>query len=153
MKKQELVKIIEEVLVEEFKSTKISDNILTESLFADEKLSTEEKQETSEKINKFANYQKYINTEISDNDIAEDLCNIISSASKYMLSETDDWFDAVSVKRNLNELKSLAKQFHKTANERQIFTQRMQGLYEDMGNILNRYFEISQEIKNEETSN
>lgn len=153
MKKQELVKIIEEVLVEEFKSTKISDNILTESLFADEKLSTEEKQETSEKINKFANYQKYINTEISDNDIAEDLCNIISSASKYMLSETDDWFDAVSVKRNLNELKSLAKQFHKTANERKIFTQRMQSLYEDMGNILNRYFEISQEIKNEETSN
>lgn len=153
MKKQELVKVIEEVLVEELKSIEVSDNILTESLFADDKLSTEEKQEAGEKINKFTNYQKYINTEISDNDIAEDVCNIVSSASKYMLSETDDWFDAVSVKRNLNELKSLAKQFHKTANERQIFTQRMQGLYEDMGNILNRYFEISQETKNEETTN
>lgn len=153
MKKQELVKVIEEVLVEELKSIEVSDNILTESLFADDKLSTEEKQEAGEKINKFTNYQKYIDTEISDSDIAEDVCNIVSSASKYMLSETDDWFDAVSVKRNLNELKSLAKQFHKTANERQIFTQRMQGLYEDMGNILNRYFEISQETKNEETTN
>jgi hypothetical protein len=153
MKKQELVKIIEEVLVDELKSIKVSDDILTESLFSDETLSTGEKQETGEKVNKFTNYQKYINTNISDIDIAEDLCNIVSSASKYMLSETDDWFDAVSVKRNLNELKSLAKQFHKTANERQIFTQRMQGLYEDMGNILNRYFEISQETKNEETTN
>mgnify|MGYP000583580265 CR=1 FL=1 len=153
MKKQELVKLIEEVLVDELKSIKVSDDILTESLFSDETLSTGEKQETGEKVNKFTNYQKYINTNISDTDIAEDLCNIVSSASKYMLSETDDWFDAVSVKRNLNELKSLAKQFHKTANERQIFTQRMQGLYEDMGNILNRYFEISQETKNEETTN
>lgn len=149
MKKSELKKLIEGVISEEIEKYEVSDNILTESLFSDEKMSSEEKQISSEKINKFGNYQKYINTEIKDLDIAEDVCNIISSASKYMLSETDDWFDAVSVKRNLSELKSLAKQFHKTATERQVYTQRMQGLYEDMGNILNRYFEISQEHNNE----
>lgn len=153
MKKEELIKIIEEVIIEDCKDIKISGDLLSESLFVDEKMSTEEKQHSSKKINKFAKYQKYINTEICDTDIAEDLCNIVSSASKHMLSETDDWFDAVSVKRNLNELKSLAKQFHKTANERKIFTQRMQGLYEDMGNILNRYFDITQETKHEETTN
>jgi hypothetical protein len=149
MKKSELKKLIEDVISEEIKKYEVSEDILTESLFHDEKMSSEEKQISSEKINKFGNYQKHINTEIKDLDIAEDVCNIISSASKYMLSETDDWFDAVSVKRNLSELKSLAKQFHKTATERQVYTQRMQGLYEDMGNILNRYFEISQEHNNE----
>lgn len=153
MKKNDLVKIIEEVIVEECIDMDISSDILSESLFADEKMSTEEKHHSNEKINKFSSYQKYINTEVSDMDVAEDLCSIISSASKHMLSETDDWFDAISVKRNLNELKNLAKQFHKTASERRLFTQRLQGLYEDMGNILNRYFEITQETKHEETTN
>ena len=153
MKRTDLKKIIEEVIAEEIENYEISDSLLTESLFSDEKMSNEEKQVSSEKINKFGNYQKYINTEVKDIDIAEDLCNIISSASKYMLSETDDWFDAVSVKRNLTELKSLAKQFHKTASERQVHTQRLQGLYEDMGNILNRYFEIREEENNEQKTN
>ena len=56
----------------------------------------------------------------------------------------------MSVKRNLKEIKTLAKEFHKTASERQVYTQRMQGLYEDMGNILNRYFEIQGELTDEQ---
>ena len=69
-------------------------------------------------------------------DVAEDICNIVENASKYILNETEDWFDAMSVKRNLKEIKGLAKEFfYKTASERQLYTQRMQSLYEDMGNI------------------
>lgn len=117
--------------------------------FADEGLSTEQKKLTSEKISKFGNYQKFIALEAKDMVVAEDICNIVESASKYILNETDDWFDAISVKRNLKEIKNLAKDFYKTANERQVYTQRMQSLYEDMGNILNRYFEINGEITNE----
>ena len=82
-------------------------------------------------------------------DVAEDICNIVENASKYILNETDDWFDSMSVKRNLKEVRTLAKEFYKTANERQTYTQRMQSLYEDMGNILNRYFEISEERPHE----
>ena len=37
---------------------------------------------------------------------AEDICNIVENASKYILNETDDWFDAMSVKRNLKEIKT-----------------------------------------------
>ena len=118
--------------------------------FEDEGLSSEQKKLTSEKISKFGKYQKYIALEAKDMDVAEDICNIVENASKYILNETDDWFDAISVKRNLKEIKTLAKQFHKTASERQVYTQRMQSLYEDMGNILNRYFEINGELTNEQ---
>lgn len=118
--------------------------------FEDEGLSPEQKKLTSEKISKFGKYQKYIALEARDMDVAEDICNIVENASKYILNETDDWFDAISVKRNLKEIKTLAKQFHKTASERQVYTQRMQSLYEDMGNILNRYFEINGELTNEQ---
>lgn len=118
--------------------------------FDDEGLSSKQKKLTSEKISKFGKYQNYISLNVKDTDVAEDICNIVENASKYILNETDDWFDGISVKRNLKEVRTLAKEFYKTANERQGYTQRMQSLYEDMGNILNRYFEISEDIDNEQ---
>ena len=118
--------------------------------FSDHTLSDEQKHGLSEKISKFANYQQYIGDHDSDKDLAEDVCNIVSSAEKFILNETDDWFDSISVKRNLKEIKLLAKDFYKTSNERQVYTQRMQSLYEDMGNILNRYFEITGELTDEQ---
>lgn len=144
--KTEIKKIILEVLKEEKKNQLNEFNPAT-GRFEDEGLSTEQKKLTSEKISKFGRYQRYIALEQKDMDVAEDICNIVENASKYILNETDDWFDAISVKRNLKEIKTLAKEFHKTASERQVYTQRMQSLYEDMGNILNRYFEISGESK------
>tara|TARA_B110000495_G_C23023383_1_gene607558 strand:+ start:1825 stop:2286 length:462 start_codon:yes stop_codon:yes gene_type:complete len=118
--------------------------------FADEGLSSKQKKLTSEKISKFGKYQAYIAYETKDTDVATDICNIVENASKYILNETDDWFDGISVKRNLKEVKTLAKEFYKTANDRQAYTQRMQSLYEDMGNILNRYFEINGETTDEQ---
>ena len=82
--------------------------------------------------------------------MAEDICNIVENASKYIMNETDDWFDGISVKRNLKEVRTLAKEFYKTSKERQGYTERMQSLYEDMGNILNRYFEIAGDTTDEQ---
>ena len=50
-------------------------------------------------------------------------------------------FDKVTVSRNMKELTNLSKQFEKVANEANFSTKRMSGLYEDMGNILGRYYE------------
>ena len=144
-----LKKVILEVLREE-KKKQLNEFNPNTGRFADEGLSSEQKKLTSEKISKFGKYQKYIALEARDMDVAEDICNIVENASKYILNETDDWFDAISVKRNLKEIKTLAKEFYKTAIERQVYTQRMQSLYEDMGNILNRYFEINGEITDEQ---
>ena len=68
--------------------------------FEDEGLSSEQKKIASEKISKFGKYQKFIALEARDMDVADDICNIVENASKYILNETDDWFDAMSVKRN-----------------------------------------------------
>lgn len=144
-----LKSVILEVLREE-KQKQLNEFNPDTGRFADEGLSNEQKKLTSEKISKFGKYQKYIALEARDMDVAEDICNIVENASKYILNETDDWFDAISVKRNLKEIKTLAKEFYKTASERQVYTQRMQSLYEDMGNILNRYFEIKGELSDEQ---
>ena len=138
-----------EVLREE-KQKQLNEYDSTTGRFSDEGLTSNQKKIASEKISKFGKYQKFIALEAKDMDVADDICNIVENASKYILNETDDWFDAISVKRNLKEIKTLAKEFHKTASERQIYTQRMQSLYEDMGNILNRYFEIKGELTHEQ---
>jgi len=75
---------------------------------------------------------------------ATQLAKMAESAQNHVLSETDDWFDAVSIKRNMKELKGLTGQFKKTAVEAHSTNQRLSALYEDMGNILNRYYDIDE---------
>ena len=144
-------KLIKEVILEVLKEEKelLKEYDPNTDKFSDEGLSTEQKKIASEKISRFGKYQRFIALEAKDMEDAEDICNIIENASQCILNETDDWFDGISVKRNLKEVKTLAKDFYKTAKERQVYTQRMQSLYEDMGNILNRYFEINGETTNE----
>jgi len=75
---------------------------------------------------------------------AKQLSEMADAAQNHVLSETSDWFDGVSVKRNMKELKGLTGQFKKTAVEANATNQRLSALYEDMGNILNRYYEIDE---------
>jgi len=81
------------------------------------------------------------------NDIAEmakGLVKIAEDAQGHVLSETDDWFDKVSVSRNMKSLNGMVKEFKKSATEYNALNQRLTALYEDMGGILNRYYDISE---------
>ena len=75
---------------------------------------------------------------------AESLSSIAEGAAQHTLSETEDMFDKVTVSRNMKELTNLSKQFGKVAGEANSLQERMSGLYEDMGNILSRYYEIGE---------
>ena len=75
--------------------------------------------------------------------IAETLGGIADAAQEYTLREGGDWFDRVTIKRNMNELKKLQSSFEKEAVEAQSQQQRLEALYEDMGHVLQRYFEIA----------
>lgn len=75
--------------------------------------------------------------------VAETLGGIADAAQEYTLREAGDWFDQVTIKRNMKELKSLQEKFEKEAIEAKSQEQRLEALYEDMGNVLGRYFEIT----------
>ena len=79
-------------------------------------------------------------------EVAKQLAQMAEAAQNHVLSETDDWFDGVSVKRNMKELKGLTSHFKKTALEANNVNQRLSALYEDMGNILNRYYDIEEAL-------
>jgi hypothetical protein len=102
-----------------------------------------------EVIEAVKNYQRIGGTLFENNgiiDVAKQLVSIAEAAQNHVLSETDDWFDIVSVKRNMKELKGLTGQFKKAAVEANSVNERLNALYEDMGNILNRYYDIDEAL-------
>ena len=88
--------------------------------------------------------QLYNNTNIME--IAKQLSNIAEQAHTHVMSETDDWFDRVSVDKNMKALKGNVAEFKKTAVEAHQLNQRLTGLYEDIGHVLNRYYEIDEAL-------
>lgn len=96
------------------------------------------------KINNFGSIGEKIYGKSSLKKVAEELSNIAENASQHTLSEVGDMFDKVTVSRNMKELTNLSKQFGKVALEANSLQERMTGLYEDMGNILGRYYNIDE---------
>ena len=88
--------------------------------------------------------QLYNNNNIVE--IAKQLSEIAESAHHHILGEQDDWFDKVSINKNMKSLKGSVVEFQKTAKEAQAVNQRLTALYEDMGHILNRYYEIGEAL-------
>ena len=81
--------------------------------------------------------------------VAEKLSWIATQAKSHTLSETEDWFDKITVNRNMKELTGLSGQFGKIAKEAKSLQERLGALYEDMGNILGRYYEIGETVSEE----
>ena len=102
--------------------------------------------QVTEAIRNFARVGKQLQVNNGIMEAAKQLAEMADNAQHHVLGETNDWFDGVSVKRNMKELKGLTGQFKKTAVEANAVNQRLSALYEDMGNILNRYYEIDEDI-------
>ena len=88
--------------------------------------------------------QLYNNNNIVE--IAKQLAEIAESAHHHILGEQDDWFDKVSVNKNMKTLKGGVVEFQKTAKEAQQINQRLTALYEDIGHVLNRYYDIDEAV-------
>ena len=93
-------------------------------------------------VSNFNKFSKQIYREGNLRELAERLSKLAMTAKQHTIQETEDWFDKITVNRNMKELTSLSNQFKKVATEAQSLQERMSGLYEDMGHILGRYYEI-----------
>ncbi len=104
-----------------------------------QKVSSKQVKEALQNYNKLgeALYQQQ-----SLKETAKSLSQIAEMAATHTVQETEDWFDKVTVTRNMKELTNHSKAFGKIAEEASSVQQRLSGLYEDMGNILNRYYDI-----------
>jgi len=104
-----------------------------------QKISSEQVKEALQNYNRLgeALYQQQ-----SLKETAKSLSQVAEMAATHTVQETESWFDKVTVTRNMKELTNHSKAFSKIAEEASSVQQRLAGLYEDMGMILNRYYDI-----------
>ena len=123
------------------KSSKLRD--IVKDIYGDTEASVDEGA-FLEAVGKYNEIGSFIHREGNLKDVAVHLSKLAKTARAHTLSETEDWFDKVSVNRNMKELNVLAGSFSKVATEAQSMQERMSALYEDMGHIINRYYDVSE---------
>ena len=121
------------------KSTKLTD--IVEDVYGQSTQKVDVREFMGE-VSNFNRFSKEIYRAGNLRELAEKLSKLAMTAKQHTLQETEDWFDKITVNRNMKDLTSLSNQFKKVATEAQGLQERMGGLYEDMGHILGRYYEI-----------
>ena len=58
-------------------------------------------------------------------EMAQKLVKIAEDAQSHVLSETDEWFDKVSINRNMGSLKGMVKEFKKGADKENLKDKEM----------------------------
>ena len=105
-----------------------------------------DKYKVSEGVRNFGIVGKSLYNGSNIMEVAKQLAEIAEQAHHHILGENDDWFDKISVNKNMKQLKGSVVEFQKTAKEAHALNQRLTGLYEDIGHVLNRYYEIDEAV-------
>tara|TARA_R110000851_G_scaffold91735_4_gene200231 strand:+ start:834 stop:1220 length:387 start_codon:yes stop_codon:yes gene_type:complete len=106
------------------------------------KMNLSEKAQVLEQIKGYQSLGEVIYRSEGLKEASQKLSEIIENAERVALQETEEWFDEVTVKRNMKELVNNNKEFGKTVQEITKLQQRVESLYEEIGNNLSRYYEI-----------
>lgn len=109
-----------------------------------QQLPNELKRHFLEIISTYGQHREGMSRKSDIRQVAETLGGIADAAQEYTLREGGDWFDRVTIKRNMTELKKFQAAFEKESQEATAQQQRLEALYEDMGHVLGRYFEIAE---------
>jgi hypothetical protein len=102
-------------------------------------------------IQNYNEYGKILHKSARMQELAEKLSQIAEFAESKLMDEAGDWYDGHTIKRNMKEMKGYAGDFVKLATEADTIHQRMTALYDDMGHVLQRYFEVQDISEESET--
>lgn len=114
----------------------------------EEEITDEMKHAFYEAVGNFTEYGKAIYRERNLKEVCETILGIGRMAERLALEETDDWFDTMSVQRDMKSLNESVKLFEKTAKDISILQQRLESVFEDIGQKIGRYYEIKQITEN-----
>jgi hypothetical protein len=107
------------------------------------KLSPEQKRKLMEMVSNYNQLGQKLKMENSLIETAQALSEITELAETYACNESQDWFATEVVKTDFKRARGISETFQKVAKECHGRVQQLNALYEDMGNILNRYYEIA----------
>ena len=113
---------------------------------SDMALTDEQKQAFMEAVKQYKKYGEAVYRNAGLGEVYEAIKSMVEMAGKVTLSETDDWFDNVTVSRHMKRMGESFKVFEKTLKEVSTLQQRLESSYDEIGEVLNKYYEISEEL-------
>ena len=111
-----------------------------------QKLTREQKRAIIDSVSKFNEYGKSVYRESDIKELVNTLKEMSANATQLAVNEAGDWFDGISVKRDMKEVNSAVDTFSKTANEIAQLQQRLESVFEDIGHKLGKYYEIAEAV-------
>jgi hypothetical protein len=107
------------------------------------KLSPEQKKKLMEMVSQYNVLGQKLRMENALIETATALSEISELAETYACNEASDWFATEVVKTDFKRARGISETFQKLARECHGKVQQLNALYEDMGKILERYYEIA----------
>jgi len=104
-------------------------------------ITKEDKKAFLESVKSFSQLGEGVYGRTNLQELCEKVKYMVEMANQVTLSE-GDWFDGITVNRNMKEIANSYKVFEKTAQEMSQLQERLTAAYEDIGTGLGRYFEI-----------
>lgn len=108
-------------------------------------LTIEEKKEILEIVSEYNSFSKHIGIGQKNlREISESILKVCERASTFCESEAEGWFEGGMIKKDMKRMKEDAMEFKKVSEQFQSSREKLAGLYENIGHILERYFDISE---------
>ena len=117
-------------------------SLLGES-FEEYYLTKENKKKFLEDVAKFNEFNTTIYRDGDLKEIAKKVTEIGKIAEHVAMTRIDDWFDGQSVRRDMKALAESTGIFEKTCKDMYMLQQRLESVYEEIGNRLSKYFDIN----------
>jgi hypothetical protein len=110
----------------------------------DVKLSDEQKAAFFEAVKQYRKFGESVYRNAGLSEVYEAIKGLVETANKVTLSETGDWFDGVTVSRHMKRMGESFKVFEKTLKEVGTLQQRLESSYDEIGEVLGKYYEINE---------
>jgi len=106
-----------------------------------EALTKEEKQQFLAQVKQFSQMGDSVYGRGNLEALTKRVMDIVNKAEQ-ISTENGDWFDNVTVKRHMKNLNESYRVFESTAKEMTQLQQRLSAAYEDIAQILSKYFKV-----------
>lgn len=106
--------------------------------------SEEQRKAFFEAVKQYRKYGESVYRNAGLEEVYETIKNMVEVANKVTLSETGDWFDNVTVGRHMKRMGESFKVFEKTLKEVGTLQQRLESSYDEIGEVLSKYYEINE---------
>jgi hypothetical protein len=103
---------------------------------------TMDKKSFIEAVKRYNSYKESFSKASNLKKLVSEIGKLVRAAEPITLQETGEWFDNITVNRHMKQMNEAYKVLEKTASELMQSQQRFESAYNDIGRVLENYYDI-----------